>query len=188
VYEQGAHTRYHIRSLILCSVYKHIAQPQGMCNDRISRCLPPSNTLSFAALWDQTHAMLQVDRLDELHEALDTDEPGNAVHYASLFSDDRDLNQGMLAETIRGQHIAERLEFLQVCWSGIMAVVVVYAQGCHSCVDLTPYTNSRAGWKGGISGKHNIIRENHPAGVAPRHPFSPFLIGEALVFLPDLKP
>jgi hypothetical protein len=48
-------------------------------------------------------------------EALDTDEPGEALHYANLFSDDDDLNQGLTAEIIRSQHLTERLEFLQVC-------------------------------------------------------------------------
>lgn len=47
-------------------------------------------------------------------EALDTDEPGEALHYANLFSDDDDLNQGLTAEIIRSQHLNERLEFLQV--------------------------------------------------------------------------
>lgn len=52
-------------------------------------------------------------------EALDTDEPGEALHYAHLFSDDDDLNQGLTAEIIRSQHLTERLEFLQVCvWLG----------------------------------------------------------------------
>lgn len=51
-------------------------------------------------------------------EALDTDEPGEALHYAHLFSDDDDLNQGLTAEIIRSQHLTERLEFLQVCVCG----------------------------------------------------------------------
>jgi hypothetical protein len=49
-----------------------------------------------------------------VYEALDTDEPGDALHYPGLFSDDDDLNQGMTAEIIRSQHLAERLEYLQV--------------------------------------------------------------------------
>lgn len=57
----------------------------------------------------------QVDRLSEIFEALDTDESGEAVHYSALFADDDvDMNQGMTAETIRGQHLQERLEFMQV--------------------------------------------------------------------------
>lgn len=57
----------------------------------------------------------QVDRLSEIFEALDTDESGDAVHYTALFDDDEDdMNQGMTAETIRGQHLQERLEFMQV--------------------------------------------------------------------------
>ncbi|WIA09549.1 hypothetical protein OEZ85_008944 [Tetradesmus obliquus] len=54
-----------------------------------------------------------VDRLAELFEALDTDEPGEALRYPGLFSDDDEMNQGMTAETIRSQHLAERLEYLQ---------------------------------------------------------------------------
>jgi hypothetical protein len=49
-----------------------------------------------------------------VYEALDTDEPGDALHYPGLFSDDDDMNQGMTAEIIRSQHLAERLEYLQV--------------------------------------------------------------------------
>lgn len=58
--------------------------------------------------------LLQVERLAEVLEAVDTDEPGEALHYARLFSDDDDLNQGLTAEIIRSQHLTERLEFLQV--------------------------------------------------------------------------
>jgi hypothetical protein len=47
-------------------------------------------------------------------EALDTDEPGDALHYSCLFSDDENLSQGLTAEIIRSQHLTERLEFLQV--------------------------------------------------------------------------
>jgi hypothetical protein len=47
-------------------------------------------------------------------EALDTDEPGDALHYTGLFSDDENLSQGLTAEIIRSQHLTERLEFLQV--------------------------------------------------------------------------
>lgn len=60
------------------------------------------------------HVCSQVDRLSEIFEALDTDESGDAVHYSTLFTDDDDMNQGMTAETIRGQHLQERLEFMQV--------------------------------------------------------------------------
>lgn len=55
-----------------------------------------------------------MERLAEVLEALDTDEPGEALHYVRLFSDDDDLNQGLTAEIIRSQHLTERLEFLQV--------------------------------------------------------------------------
>ena len=57
---------------------------------------------------------IQVDRLAEVLEALDTDEAGDALHYSCLFNDDDEFNQGMTAEIIRSQHLAERLEFLQV--------------------------------------------------------------------------
>jgi hypothetical protein len=57
----------------------------------------------------------KVDRLAELFEALDTDEGGEAVNYKRLFLEhDDDYNQGMTAETIRSQHLSERLEYLQV--------------------------------------------------------------------------
>ncbi|KAI8470981.1 MAG: hypothetical protein J3K34DRAFT_508101 [Monoraphidium minutum] len=81
----------------------------------------------------------KVDRLDEVYEALDTDEPGAMVAYTRLFDDDSDMNQArgaqlcgggsgvdeeklatrcgykesMFAETVRGQCLAERLEYLQ---------------------------------------------------------------------------
>eukprot|EP00775_Hariotina_reticulata_P003750 gene3750-4008_t len=56
----------------------------------------------------------KVDRLAELFEALDTDEGGEAVNYKRLFLEhDDDYNQGMTAETIRSQHLSERLEYLQ---------------------------------------------------------------------------
>lgn len=61
-----------------------------------------------------TDALLQVDRLAEIFEALDTDDAGDALHYSVMFIDDDDLNQGMTAETIRAQHLQERLEFMQV--------------------------------------------------------------------------
>lgn len=48
-------------------------------------------------------------------EALDTDEAGDAVHYTFLFANDDQFSQGMTAEIIRSQHLAERLEMLQVC-------------------------------------------------------------------------
>jgi hypothetical protein len=67
-------------------------------------------------------ALPQVDRLSEVYEVLDTDEPGDALHYPGLFSDDDELNQGMTAEIIRSQHLAERLEFLQVWSRGWFAV------------------------------------------------------------------
>lgn len=60
-----------------------------------------------------THSF-QVERLAEVLEALDTDEPGDALHYSCLFSDDDEMNQGLTAEIIRSQHLTERLEFLQV--------------------------------------------------------------------------
>jgi hypothetical protein len=47
-------------------------------------------------------------------DALDTDEPGEALHYSALFSEAEDLGQGMTAELIRCQHLTERLQFLQV--------------------------------------------------------------------------
>lgn len=66
----------------------------------------------------------QVDRLAEILEALDTDEPGDALHYVRLFSDDDDLNQGLTAEIIRSQHLTERLEYLQVNSCAAVAIVV----------------------------------------------------------------
>ncbi|KAF6260393.1 hypothetical protein COO60DRAFT_1637651 [Scenedesmus sp. NREL 46B-D3] len=54
-----------------------------------------------------------VDRLSEVYGALDTDQPGDALHYPGLFCDDDDLNQGMTAEILRSQHLAELLEYLQ---------------------------------------------------------------------------
>lgn len=58
----------------------------------------------------------KVERLDEIFDALDTDEAGDAVHYTRLFDDDDLYNQGMFAEIIRSQHLTERLEMLQVGW------------------------------------------------------------------------
>ncbi len=63
---------------------------------------------------------LQVERLDELFEALAADELGEAVHYSSMFDDDPNLNQGMLAETIRSQHLTERLEYLKACYTHVI--------------------------------------------------------------------
>lgn len=75
----------------------------------------PRQPVSCDALrYSRRSGALQVDRLAELLEALDTDEAGDALHYSCLFSDDDELNQGMTAEIIRSQHLAERLEFLQV--------------------------------------------------------------------------
>ena len=56
----------------------------------------------------------KMERLEELFDALDTDEPGEAVHYTLLFEDDNELNQGMLAETLKSQRLTERLEMMQV--------------------------------------------------------------------------
>ncbi|EFJ41312.1 hypothetical protein VOLCADRAFT_98724 [Volvox carteri f. nagariensis] len=53
-------------------------------------------------------------RFEELLEALDTEWSGSeTIMYRRLFDADRDLNQGVFAETIRTQHIEERLEALQ---------------------------------------------------------------------------
>ncbi len=61
-----------------------------------------------------TYNCAQMERLAELFEAIDADEPGDALHYARLFADtDDDLNQGATAEALRSQHLRERLEFLQ---------------------------------------------------------------------------
>lgn len=51
--------------------------------------------------------------MQELFEALDQDEEGDAVHYNKLFEDDGSMDQGTFAETLRAQLLAERLEFLQ---------------------------------------------------------------------------
>jgi hypothetical protein len=73
--------------------------------------------------------------LAEVLEALDTDEPGDALHYVRLFSDDDDLNQGLTAEIIRSQHLTERLEYLQV---GSYAAVVTAGTPTHGgwCTDV----------------------------------------------------
>lgn len=52
--------------------------------------------------------------LVQVLEALDTDSPGELVQYRRLFDDDGDLNQGVFAETIRQQHLGEKLEHYQV--------------------------------------------------------------------------
>jgi hypothetical protein len=65
---------------------------------------------AFAGFFKQK----KMERLEELFDALDTDEPGEAVHYTLLFEDDNELSQGMLAETLKSQHLTERLEMMQV--------------------------------------------------------------------------
>eukprot|EP00854_Cymbomonas_tetramitiformis_P010900 gene10900-12897_t len=52
------------------------------------------------------------DRLKELYKALDKDQPGKEVDYATLFEEDREYNQGEFAETVRDQQLEERLEYL----------------------------------------------------------------------------
>lgn len=52
-------------------------------------------------------------QMNELFDALDSDEPREMVNYNRLFDDDSDLNQGVFAETLRQQHLNERLSFYQ---------------------------------------------------------------------------
>ncbi|KAG2494635.1 hypothetical protein HYH03_007153 [Edaphochlamys debaryana] len=59
-------------------------------------------------------------RIEEVLEALDTDCPADTVQYRRLFDDDGDLNQGIFAETIRTQLLAERLEQLQALDDALM--------------------------------------------------------------------
>jgi hypothetical protein len=47
------------------------------------------------------------------------------VSYVRLFEEDDSLNQTMFAETLRGQCLAERLEYLQVRRGARVRVVVV---------------------------------------------------------------
>ena len=48
------------------------------------------------------------DRLEELYEAVDADEGGEAVNYRRLFDEDEDMNQGVFAETIQQQYLQVR--------------------------------------------------------------------------------
>jgi hypothetical protein len=75
-----------------------------------------------------------VDRLAEVLEALDTDEPGDALRYSCMFSDDDELNQGLTAEIIRSQHLTEQLEFLQVRPAGFLFGHSA-PRGCHTHTD-----------------------------------------------------
>lgn len=79
-----------------------------------------------------THAVhaAQVNRLSELHEALDTDEPGDALNYTALFSDDENMNQ------VRG---AAALRCCMLCMHlYASARRVVASQQCRQCSDSTP--------------------------------------------------
>ncbi|GIM02833.1 hypothetical protein Vretimale_7667 [Volvox reticuliferus] len=63
-------------------------------------------------------------RFQEVQEALDADCPDSeAVMYRRLFDTDQDLNQGVFAETIRTQHLEERLEGLQAIEDALMEAV-----------------------------------------------------------------
>lgn len=64
------------------------------------------------------------DRIVELLEALDSDEPGDSVHYQCLFEDDGNMDQGAVVEAIRAQFLTERLDYLSVsgrlCWCSML--------------------------------------------------------------------
>ncbi|GLI63263.1 hypothetical protein VaNZ11_006167 [Volvox africanus] len=63
-------------------------------------------------------------RFREVLEALDADCPDSeAVRYRRIFDTDQDLNQGVFAETIRTQHLEERLERLQAIEDALMGAV-----------------------------------------------------------------
>lgn len=54
------------------------------------------------------------ERLAEIFDALDNDQPAPLIDYTVLFSETVDCEQSLFAETIKGQHLAERIEYLQV--------------------------------------------------------------------------
>ncbi|KAG2499096.1 hypothetical protein HYH03_003279 [Edaphochlamys debaryana] len=52
-------------------------------------------------------------QLSDLFDALDDEDAHEMVQYARLFEDDTDLNQGVFVETLRQQHLHNRLDWLQ---------------------------------------------------------------------------
>ncbi|KFM26535.1 Translin-associated factor X-interacting protein 1 [Auxenochlorella protothecoides] len=52
-----------------------------------------------------------LQRFDELMQALDEDQPGPSVQWATIFEEDREFNQGEFAESVRDQFLCERIEY-----------------------------------------------------------------------------
>ncbi|KAI3438406.1 hypothetical protein D9Q98_000838 [Chlorella vulgaris] len=52
-------------------------------------------------------------RFDELMQAMDEDQEGEAVEWRKVFEEDREFNQGEFAECIRDQFLQERVEYFK---------------------------------------------------------------------------